>query len=98
MRTNRRPIAIMRRSCSDSPLPRESIGWSFRKRQALPVKVGEAALLSSVYSQIAIVRQSLADVHLLFDVDASVVLVGRDLDRGLQELRAPLEGPARDVV
>ena len=32
-----------------------------------------------------------------FDVDASVVLVGRDLDRGPQELRAPLEGPARDV-
>jgi hypothetical protein len=50
-----------------------------------------------VYSQIAIVRQSLANVHLLFDVDASVVLVGRDLDRGLQELRAPLEGPERDV-
>jgi hypothetical protein len=34
---------------------------------------------------------------LSFDVDASVVLVGRDLDRGPQELRAPLEGPARDV-
>src|SRR5262252_2267243 len=33
MRTNRRPIAIMRRSCSDSPLARESIGWSFRKRR-----------------------------------------------------------------
>src|SRR5262249_59446951 len=32
-----------------------------------------------------------------FDVDASVVLVGRDLDRGPQELRAPIEGPARDV-
>ena len=34
---------------------------------------------------------------LSFDVDASVVLVGRDLDRGPHELRAPIGGPARDV-
>ena len=39
MRTNRRPIAIMRRSCSDSPADRESNGWSFRKRQAMPTTV-----------------------------------------------------------
>jgi ABC-type uncharacterized transport system substrate-binding protein len=49
----------MRRSCSDSPLARESIGWSFRKRQpAAAVAVSDDSMFIANIRAIAAIAKT----------------------------------------